>query len=57
MLAFGSIIPIEALCDVPGIGQLAWKAALARDLPILCGLGLVVTFLVASVQSLGDLLR
>ena len=26
VLAFGAIIPIEALCDVPGIGQLAWKA-------------------------------
>jgi peptide/nickel transport system permease protein len=55
VLAFGSIIPIEALCDVPGIGQLAWKAALARDLPLLCGLALIITFMVAFVQSLGDL--
>jgi len=57
VLAFGAIIPIEALCDVPGIGQLAWKAALARDMPLLCGLGLIVTFMVAAVQSLGDLVR
>jgi len=56
VLAFGSIIPIEALCDVPGIGQLAWKAALARDLPLLCGLALIITFTVAALQSLGDLL-
>jgi peptide/nickel transport system permease protein len=55
VLAFGSAIPIEALCDVPGIGQLAWKAALARDLPLLCGLALIVTFIVAFMQSLGDL--
>jgi peptide/nickel transport system permease protein len=55
VLAFGSIIPIEALCDVPGIGQLAWKAALARDLPLLCGLALIITFVVAALQSLGDL--
>jgi len=54
VLAFGSIIPIEALCDVPGIGQLAWKAALARDLPLLCGLALIITFAVAAMQSLGD---
>jgi len=43
VLAFGAIIPIEALCDVPGVGQLAWKAALARDLPLLCALALVIT--------------
>jgi len=55
ILAFGLAVPIEALCDVPGIGQLAWKAALARDLPVLCALGLIVTFLVASVQSIGEI--
>jgi peptide/nickel transport system permease protein len=55
LLAFGLSVPIEALCDVPGIGQLAWKAALARDLPILCALGLIVTFLAASVQSIGEI--
>lgn len=53
--AFGSLIPIEALCDVPGIGQLAWKAAVSRDLTLLSALALIVTFLVASVQWLGDL--
>jgi peptide/nickel transport system permease protein len=55
MLAFGLTVPIEALCDVPGIGQLAWKAALARDLPVLCALGLIVTFVVASVQAVGEI--
>jgi peptide/nickel transport system permease protein len=54
VLAFGAAIPIEALCDVPGIGQLAWKAALARDLPLLCGLALIITFIVAFMQSLSD---
>lgn len=55
VIAFGSSIPVESLCDVPGIGQLAWKAALARDLPLLSALALIVTFVVASVQTLGDL--
>lgn len=41
-ISFGAAIPIEALCDLPGIGQLAWKAAIARDLPLL----LTITFLV-----------
>jgi peptide/nickel transport system permease protein len=56
VLAFGSTIPIEALCDVPGIGQLAWKSALARDLPLLCGLALIITFIVAFMQSMGELI-
>jgi peptide/nickel transport system permease protein len=54
-LGFGAIIPIEALCDVPGVGQLFWKAALARDLTLLCGLGLIITFAIAAVQSATDL--
>ncbi len=57
VLAFGSLIPIEGLCDVPGLGQLALKGALARDLPLLSALGLIITALVAGVQWLGDLAR
>lgn len=57
VLAFGSLIPIEGLCDVPGIGQLALKGALARDLPLLSALALIITSLVAGVQWLGDLTR
>lgn len=41
-IAFGAAIPVEALCDLPGIGQLAWKAATARDLPLL----VAITFMV-----------
>jgi len=29
-LAIAAMVPIEVICDVPGLGQLAWKAALAR---------------------------
>jgi peptide/nickel transport system permease protein len=47
-MAFGAAIPIEVLCDFPGIGQLAWKAALARDLPVLVS----ITILVAAVTQL-----
>jgi peptide/nickel transport system permease protein len=56
VLAFAADIPIEALCDVHGIGDLEWRAALARDLPMLCGLGLIITFIVAFMQSLGDMI-
>ena len=54
VMAFGILIPIEAICDVPGIGQLTWHAAVARDLPLLCGLALLITLVVAAVASFGD---
>jgi len=44
-MAVAAVVPIEVICDVPGLGQLAWKAALARDLPVL----VVLTILVAIV--------
>jgi peptide/nickel transport system permease protein len=46
-IAFGAAIPIEALCDLPGIGQLAWMAATARDLPLL----VAITFLVVAMTQ------
>jgi peptide/nickel transport system permease protein len=36
--ALGAAIPLEMVLDVPGLGQLAWQAALARDLPLLVAL-------------------
>lgn len=41
-IAIGAAIPAEAFCDQPGIGQLAWKAALSRDLPVLISLTLLI---------------
>jgi peptide/nickel transport system permease protein len=40
--AFGSAIPIEVFCDQPGLGQLAWRAALGRDLPVVVAVTLVI---------------
>src|ERR1022692_2156497 len=37
-IALGASIPVESLCGLPGIGQLAWQAALSRDLPLLVNL-------------------
>jgi ABC-type dipeptide/oligopeptide/nickel transport system permease component len=42
-LAVGAAIPIEALADSPGIGQLAWRAALGRDVPVLVTVTLLLT--------------
>ena len=55
VLAFGSAIPIEALCGVPGIGALALEAATSRDMPLLCALALIITFFVTLVHAVGDI--
>jgi peptide/nickel transport system permease protein len=50
-LAFGAVIPVEVVCDIPGLGQLAWKAALSRDLPLLATMTLVVTGLTLAANT------
>jgi peptide/nickel transport system permease protein len=54
-LAFGAAIPVEVVCDSPGVGQLAWQAALSRDLPLLLNVTLLVTLLTLAANSLSDL--
>jgi peptide/nickel transport system permease protein len=54
-LAFGAAIPIEAVCDIPGIGQLAWQAALGRDLPVLVVLTLILTLATRVANAAADL--
>jgi peptide/nickel transport system permease protein len=56
-IAIGVLLPIEVLCDVPGIGQLAWQAAQARDLSLLVNLTMVVTFLTVCATTLSDAAR
>ena len=53
-MAFGAAIPVETLCDLPGIGQLAWKAALARDLPVLVSLTMLITLLTQLCNAVSD---
>lgn len=50
-MAFGAAIPIEALCDSPGVGQLAWQAAMNRDLPLIINLTLVLTLITVAFNS------
>ena len=54
-LAFAAAIPVEVLCDIPGIGQLAWKAALGRDLALLVNLTMIVTVITVMANSASDL--
>lgn len=56
-IAFGALIPIEALCDIAGLGQLAWKAASNRDLPVLVALTLLVTAVTLMANGLAEWVR
>jgi peptide/nickel transport system permease protein len=53
-IVIGVLLPIEVICDVPGIGQLAWQAAESRDLPLLVNLTLVVAFVTVCATMLSD---
>jgi peptide/nickel transport system permease protein len=49
-IAFGAAIPLEAFSDSPGVGQLAWQAALNRDLPLLTSITLLVTLVTVALN-------
>jgi peptide/nickel transport system permease protein len=55
-MAVGAAIPVEALCGLPGIGQLAWQAALARDLPLLVNITILVTLVTLLANSGADVI-
>jgi peptide/nickel transport system permease protein len=55
-IAISAAIPVEALCGIPGIGQLAWQSALARDLPLLITISMLVIACVVVANSGADLL-
>jgi peptide/nickel transport system permease protein len=54
-LAFSAAIPIEAVCDIPGVGQLAWQAALGRDLPILVTITLLLALITRAANATADI--
>ncbi|HUO14306.1 MAG TPA: ABC transporter permease [Verrucomicrobiae bacterium] len=60
-IAVGAAIPVEAVCGLAGVGQLAWQAALARDLPLLMNITILVTALTLfanfSADVVGHMLR
>jgi len=56
-MALGSMVPVEALCDSPGVGQLLWQAAMARDLPVLVNVTLLLAALTIAANLLADTTR
>ena len=55
-LALGAAIPVEALCGLAGVGQLAWQAALSRDLPLLMNITVLVTLVTLLANSGADVI-
>jgi len=55
-VALGASIPVESLCGLAGIGQLAWQAALGRDLPLLVNLTALVTLVTLLANSGADVI-
>jgi len=51
-MAIGAAIPIEAICDVPGLGRLAWQAAMARDLPLLVNLTMLIALATTAAMAM-----
>jgi peptide/nickel transport system permease protein len=54
-VALGAAIPVEALCGIPGVGRLAWQAALGRDLSLLVTLTFVVTVVTLFANTASEL--
>jgi len=54
-IALAADVPVEVLSDVPGIGQLAWQAAMGRDLPLLVSLTLLIAAVVQLSNTVADL--
>jgi len=44
------------LCGLAGVGQLAWQAALARDLPLLVNITILVTLVTLLANSGADVI-
>ncbi len=55
-IAVGAAIPVEALCGFAGVGQLAWQAALSRDLPLLMNITILVTLVTLLANSGADVI-
>ncbi len=53
-LGLSATIPLEVILDLPGIGQLAWNAALGRDMPLLVSLTLLIGAFTLVANALAD---
>lgn len=49
-----ALVPVEVIFNVPGLGQLAWNAALNRDLPVLLAVTMIMALAVTFAGMASD---
>ncbi len=54
VVALGAIVPVEVIFNVPGLGQLAWSAAMNRDLPVLLAVTLGIAAIVGCAGNFAE---
>jgi peptide/nickel transport system permease protein len=54
VVGLSAIVPVEVIFNVPGIGQLAWSAAMNRDLPVLLAVTLLMALAVGAMSIFGE---
>jgi peptide/nickel transport system permease protein len=52
--ALSALVPVEVIFNVPGLGQLAWNAAMNRDLPVLLGVTMMMAMAVTLAGMASD---
>lgn len=57
MTALSAIVPVEVIFNVPGVGQLAWTAAMNRDLPVLLAVTLLMAIAVVCAGAFSSPVR
>jgi len=52
--ALSALVPVEVIFSVPGLGQLAWNAAMNRDLPVLLAVTMIMAVAVTFAGMASD---
>lgn len=52
--ALSALVPVEVIFNVPGLGQLAWNAAMNRDLPVLLAITIIMALAVTCAGMAPD---
>jgi peptide/nickel transport system permease protein len=52
--ALSALVPVEVIFNVPGLGQLAWNAAMNRDLPVLLAVTMIMAIAVTFSAMASD---
>jgi peptide/nickel transport system permease protein len=52
--ALSAVVPVEVIFNVPGLGQLAWSAAMNRDLPVLLAITMIMALAVTCAGTTPD---